>query len=144
MPTFRFQCMHCGLNFQQRAVSQNATVRCECGQMVGSTVSGVHAGVSATVTGVGPTTTGLSGVDYNADRAIAEYSAAKWKSINDRQRDKIELLHATGATGFDLTKTHDGGYRVMDKAEREASERSRQFHFNVLRKAPPPKKTDGA
>lgn len=88
----------------------------------------------------GPTTTGFSGMDYNADRAIGEYSTRKWGEIRERQKLKEDIIQATGATGFDLSKTPDGNYRVMTPEERSASERSRQFHFNVLKKAPPPDK----
>ena len=88
----------------------------------------------------GPTqVSGFSGVDHNADRAIGEYSQQKWGEIRRRYNHKVDILQQTGAEGRDLSKTHDGSYRVMTREEREKSERSREFHFNVLKKAAPPR-----
>lgn len=137
MPTYRFQCLSCGLNFQARTAPDAKETKCECGASVSRDLPrGVNIGLSAVVTEMGPTTTGFSGMDYNADRAIGEYSKRTWDYISDRQRGKRQLIQATGATGWDLTRNPDGTYRVMDPSERVSSETSRKFHFNVMKHAP--------
>lgn len=83
--------------------------------------------------------TGFSGADHNADRAIGAYSESKWGEIKRRHKDKVDIIRQTNAEGKDLSRTHDGTYRVMTPDERAKSERSREFHFNVLRKAPRPR-----
>jgi hypothetical protein len=42
-------------------------------------------------------------------------------------------MHSQGATGWDLSRNPDGTYRVMSAEERAASERSREFHFKVMK-----------
>lgn len=142
MPTYRFQCHSCGLNFQARADSSATSIKCDgCGeQALKDLPRTVNVAVNGATNEMGPTTTGFSSVDYNADRAIGEYSKHTWKKISDRQQDKLSVMAETGATGFDLTRTPDGNYRVMSQEERAASERSRNFHFNVMKHAPKPQK----
>jgi hypothetical protein len=65
------------------------------------------------------------------DRIVGQDSLTKWKQISLRQKDKLRVMHANNVTGFDLTRTHDGSYRPMSKDNREASERSRGFHFKM-------------
>jgi hypothetical protein len=77
--------------------------------------------------------TGLSGVDYNFDRAVGESSKKNWQGIAQRQRDKIDVVQSNGVTGWDLSRNPDGTYRVMTPEERAASERSREFHFKVVK-----------
>lgn len=137
MPTYRFQCVSCGLNFQARTAPDIATTKCECGAAAGRDLPrGVNIALAGGANHMGPTTTGFSGVDYHEDRAIGEYSKNTWEKIAQRQQDKRDLIDATGASGFDLTRNPDGTYRVMDPQERRASERSRNFHFNVMKHAP--------
>ena len=138
MPSYRFQCVACGLNFLARAPIGVREHKCVgCGSMV---EVGLPRSVNVSVEGdgasTGPSTTGMTGVDYNADRAIGSYSRLKWREIAARQRDKIGVIQATGASGFDLSRNPDGSYRVMTPEERSASERSRKFHFNVMKYAP--------
>lgn len=134
MPTYRFQCNACGLSFTARAGAEVLEYKCDCGKVAKRTLpQGIHVSVSGNVQGLGPPTTGLSGVDYNFDRAVGESSRKNWQGIAARQRDKLDVISANkGATGFDLSKQADGSYRVMAPEERAASERSREFHFKVL------------
>jgi hypothetical protein len=105
----------------------------ECGKEVTRSLPKT---VNAAVSGGGADLrrdTGLSGVDYNFDRAVGESSKKNWKGISMRQRDKIDLVQSQGVTGWDLSRNPDGSYRVMKPEERAASERSREFHFKVVK-----------
>jgi hypothetical protein len=135
MPFYRFQCLACGLEFQSRVQAGSTSCPCSgCGAEAQKDLpKKVNVGFSVRVETQGPTTTGYAGMDYNADRAIGEYSKGKWGEIANRQKDKISYLQQSGATGFDLSRNPDGTYRVMSPEERAASERSRKFHFNMLR-----------
>lgn len=135
MPTYRFQCEACGLNFTTRGKSDITETKCECGALAKRTLpQGVNVAVSAGNADL-KDSTGLSGVDYNFDRAVGESSRRNWRGIAQRQRDKIEVVRANGVTGFDLSRNPDGTYRVMDPEERAASERSRDFHFKMVNHA---------
>lgn len=137
MPTYLFQCAHCGLQTNLRVALGDTQAKCSCGAMADRCMpNGVRVGVTSSSEGASQVT-GFSGVDHNADRAIGEYSQAKWGEIRKRYNQKQDIIQRTGAEGKDLSKTHDGSYRVMTKEEREKSERSREFHFNVLKKARP-------
>lgn len=134
MPSYRFQCEHCGLSFTARGPADMASTPCtECGKTVARALPKT---VNAAVSGGGTDLrrdTGLSGVDYNFDRAVGESSQKNWKGIAQRQRDKIDLVRSQGVTGWDLSRNPDGTYRVMKPEERAASERTREFHFKVVK-----------
>jgi len=129
MPTYRFQCDSCGLNFTAQKNPDTTETKCECGAMakrdlprdVNVTVSGGNVDTSKDATG-------LSGIDYNFDRAVGESSRKNWKAISQRQREKIDIVRANNATGWDLSRMPDGGYRVMTPEERQMSENARTFH----------------
>jgi hypothetical protein len=65
------------------------------------------------------------------DKVVGEDAKGKWDKIAARHKDKVRLLEQTGATGFDLTKQHDGSYAIMTPQQRAASERTRAFHFKM-------------
>ncbi len=134
MPTYRFQCQKCGLNFTaQRAVDTGEAKCSECGEMAPRVLP--H-GVNVTVSGGNVDTrtesVGISAIDYGFDRAVGESAKKNWNGIRGRQRDKLDIVRANNATGFDLSRNPDGTYRVMDAEERAASERSREFHFKMV------------
>lgn len=135
MPTYRFQCQSCGLSFTSRGNPDVKDAKCQCGQMAPRVLpQGVNVTVSGGAVNTATDTVGLSGVDYNFDRAVGASAQKNWGHIRDRQRDKIDLAQANGATGFDLSRNPDGTYRVMTPEERVASERARGFHFQALDK----------
>lgn len=138
MPTYRFQCTSCGLNFTARAAPTAPSMKCQCGSLAGKDLPSGSSHVAMSTAGdtTGPTTTGFSGVDYNEDRAIGEYSAKKWKVIETRRKAKEDIIREAGVTGFDLSRTPDGDYRVMDPRERVSSERARSWHHGVMRHRP--------
>ncbi len=134
MPTYRFQCENCGLSFTSRGPVDMATSPCsECGTVVHRALpKTIHTSVSSGGSDL-TRDTGLSGVDYNFDRAVGESSQKNWQGIAQRQRDKIDLVQSQGVTGWDLSRNPDGTYRVMTPEERAASERTREFHFKVVK-----------
>lgn len=135
MPTYRFQCQFCGLSFAARGAVDVKDIKCQCGKMADRVLpQGVNVSVSAGNADLSKDTVGLSGVDYNFDRAVGESSQKNWDKIQERQRDKMELARANNVTGWDLSRNLDGTYRVMKPEERAASERSREFHFKALDK----------
>lgn len=129
MPTYRFQCKNCGLNFTARAemgVRELPCAACHKGA-VRELPKEIHTGHR--VTGLGPTAappnTGFAGVDFNADRVIGEDARQKWAVIRQRQQHKVDQIRAAGATGFDLSRTPEGSYRLMAPKERTAKEQAR-------------------
>jgi hypothetical protein len=96
-------------------------------------------GVNVTVSGGKVNTrdeaTGLSGIDYDFDRAVGESARRNWQGISERQRDKIEVIQTHGVTGWDLSRNPDGTYRVMTPEERRKSETARAFHEKMLEHA---------
>ena len=136
MPTYRFQCESCGLNFAAHGKPDLVEAKCGCGKMAGRILpSGVNVTVSGGNVDTSKDSTGLSGIDYNFDRAVGESSRKNWKGIADRQRDKLEVMQANGISGWDLSRNPDGTYRAMNPEERDASERSREFHFQMVKHA---------
>lgn len=134
MPTYRFQCENCGLSFTARGAADMTSAPCsECGTLVQRALpKTLYAATSGGGTDL-TKDTGLSGVDYNFDRAVGESSKKNWQGIAQRQRDKIDVVQSNGVTGWDLSRNPDGTYRVMTPEERAASERSREFHFKVVK-----------
>ena len=132
MPTYRFQCAGCGLNFTARGAVDVRETLCTCGKTAGRVLpAGVNVSVSSGSKDLRTETVGLSGVDYNFDRAVGLSSRKNWLGIAGRQRDKLDVVRANNATGWDLSRNLDGTYRVMTPEERSASERAREFHFKV-------------
>lgn len=134
MPTYRFQCEKCGLNFTaQRAVD---TVSAKCSECGVDAPRVLPHGVNVTVSGGNVDTrtesVGISAIDYGFDRAVGESAKKNWNGIRGRQRDKLDVVRANGVTGWDLTKRPDGTYGVMSPEQRAASERSREFHFKMV------------
>jgi hypothetical protein len=136
MATYRFQCEACGLSFTARGAPDVKEAKCECGKPAKRTLpQGTHIAVSGGNADLRTDTVGLSGIDYNFDRAVGESSKKTWQGIAGRQRDKLDIVQANGVTGWDLSRNPDGTYRVMNAEERAASERSRGFHFNMVNHA---------
>jgi hypothetical protein len=106
---------------------------CECGELGKRTLpKSVNVALSGGTVDL-TKDTGLSGIDYNFDRAVGESSKKNWRGIAQRQRSKLDVIRANNVTGWDLSKNTDGTYRVMNSEERAASERSREFHFKAVK-----------
>ncbi len=137
MPIYEYQCDECGLKFDQlRKMSESdAPQRClECGTNARKLMSAVnHAFVhpASQTRGMAPPNTGTSD-DYNFDKAIGRDAAKRWEHIGQRiDRKKQVIRDNPGATGYDLSRNHDGSYRVMNPQERAASEAGRAIGAQV-------------
>jgi putative FmdB family regulatory protein len=137
LPIYEYQCEECGLKFDRlRKMSESdAPQPClECGMDARKLMSAVnHAFVHPTsqTRGMAPPNTGTSD-DYNFDKAIGRDAAKRWEHIGDRiHRKKQVLKDNPGATGYDLSRNHDGSYRVMHPQERATSEAGRALGAEV-------------
>lgn len=80
-----------------------------------------------------PSNIGVSSVDHNVDRLAGRRSRQQWEHVEERQAHKKGVLRQhPGATGFDLSATPDGDYRVMQSEERKVKDNFRQFHNKKL------------
>lgn len=128
MPVYVYQCSSCGLKFEKRVgMADRAKQPCQCGQEASQSVpDDVGFSFNQPTSGVAPQNTGLSSVDMSYDRVIAQDAAQKWEIHEKRAAMKRQVLRENpNATKQDLSKTPDGGYRVMKPEERKASEAAR-------------------
>ena len=132
MPIYEFTCQTCGLRFDRLSKMSESGLRevpcAECKQPAIRAISIVNhtfAHGANQVRGAAPPNTGTSD-DWNYDKAIGRDAEQKWRLIDARTKHKKDILKATpGATGDDLSRTHDGTYRVMPQGERVAAETGR-------------------
>lgn len=150
MPVYEYQCDACGLRFDKlRKMSESdAPQAClECGVAARKLVSVVnHAFVhpASQTRGMAPPNTGTSD-DYNVDKAIGRDAARRWEHIGQRiERKKQVIRDNPGSTGYDLSRKHDGTYRVMNANERAASEAGRAIGAEVQKAIQAEKKTSGS
>lgn len=106
----------------------------ECAFQARKIVSVVnHSFAHTVVGGPRPQNTGVHKIDYNYDMTIGMDSAQRWADISARQAHKRDVIRKNpGATGFDLSKTHEGDYRVMKPEERQAAEKGRKIHRDAM------------
>lgn len=129
MPVFRYQCESCGLNFSARVANAASEAKCVCGVSARKDLPrGVSVTTSVATNGLSSPDSGLSAHDYEIDRIVGEDAKSSWSRIASRQKEKIRVIQATGATGFDLTKRPDGSYGIMTAQQRAASERTRLWN----------------
>ena len=82
-----------------------------------------------------PSNIGVSTVDHNVDRLAGTRSRQQWENIEERQAHKMSVLRQhVGATGFDLSATPEGDYRVMGGEERQVKDNFRKSHNERLAK----------
>jgi putative FmdB family regulatory protein len=134
MPVYRFQCQECGLSFSARVAASVSDTKCEaCGSNASKSLPRSFS-ISTSVSGGSldaPPASGFASHDYEVDRIVGQDSLNKWRGIAKRQKEKLRVMNEHNVTGFDIRKTVDGSYRPMSQPEREASERSRNFHFKM-------------
>lgn len=150
MPVYEYLCEACGLKFDRlRKMSESdAPQPClECGSDTRKLVSTVnHAFVhpASQTRGLAPPNTGTSD-DYNYDKVIGRDAARRWENIRQRvERKKQVIKENPGSTGDDLSRNHDGTYRVMSRQERSASEAGRAIGAEVQKAIKAEKKDDGS
>jgi putative FmdB family regulatory protein len=139
MPIYEYACQDCGLYFEQmRKLSESdAPMKCpDCSswetQKLVSVVN--HTFAHKPVNGPVPQNTGVHSIDYNADRVIGRDAEQKWALISERQKHKREVIKSNpGSSGHDLSRTHEGDYRVMKPEERKAVETARSLHNDAMK-----------
>jgi putative FmdB family regulatory protein len=137
LPIYEYTCNECSIRFEKmrKLAEHDDPANCpECGTVVNKVPSATNfAFAGAIVGGPRPQNTGVHSIDYNADRVIGRDAESRWKTITERQDYKRKVLRDNpGATGFDLSRTRDGDYKVMKPEERQASERGRALHTQAL------------
>jgi putative FmdB family regulatory protein len=139
VPIYEYLCEECGLKFDRlRKMSESDMPQpcLECGTTARKLVSAAnHAFVhpASQTRGMSPPSTGTSD-DYNFDKVIGRDAARRWEHIGDRiDRKKQVIKENPGATGYDLSRNHDGSYRVMGQQERASSEAGRAIGAEVQR-----------
>lgn len=138
MPIYEYECQSCGLRFEKmrKLSDSDSPASCpECSapetRKLMSSVN--HSFAHVPVGGPRPQNTGVHSIDYSADRVIGRDAEQRWKTIAERQSHKRGVIRANpGATGFDLSRTYDGDYRVMAPPERKAVETARGVHKKVM------------
>jgi putative FmdB family regulatory protein len=128
MPLYSFQCQTCGLRFEKRVgMAERAKQPCECGQQATQAVpEDLAFNFNQPTTGILPQNTGIASLDTSYDRVIAQDAAQKWEGVQKRDQIKRAVLRDNpNATKADLSKTHEGSYRVMKPQERRAAETAR-------------------
>lgn len=132
MPVFRYQCESCGLNFSARVANATTAAKCSCGVEAQQDLPrGVSVTTSVSTKSVSTPDSGLSAHDYNIDRIVGSDAKDKWDQIAARQKEKVRIIQATGASGFDLVRQPNGSYGVMKPQQRQASEKTRSFHTKI-------------
>jgi putative FmdB family regulatory protein len=134
---YEYSCDECGLQFEEMkpmSKSDEPEVCPECGETARKLVSAVnHTFAHIPVGGPRPQNTGVHSIDYKADTVIGRDAEAKWKLISERQKHKKGIIQSTpGASGHDLSRTHEGDYRVMAPEERRAAETARKVHRTAI------------
>ena len=107
---------------------------CECGETASLMPSAPQFVFESNTQSLAPTNTGASSVDHNFDRIIGAGSRKLWGRIVKRHAHKRKVIRENpGISGFDLSRTPDGDYRVMKPDERRAAETGRNLHHKAIR-----------
>lgn len=132
MPTYRFQCGSCGLRFEAaaKASDHKAAQPCSaCGKSADRLPpTDVHGVFEQPVTGPVPQNTGVAELDTHIDRVIGKSAEQGWEAHTERVEEKKGVIAQTGATGYDLSRTLDGSWKVMKPEERRAVETARAIN----------------
>lgn len=139
MPVYEYECQECGLRFERMRKMSESDAPTPCTACKApdarkrvSASNFAFSFPSSQMRGMAPPNTGTS-IDHNADLVIGRDSEQRWKVAAERQTYKKKVLQKNpGATGFDLSKTHEGDYRVMRPEERKAAESARKLHRQAM------------
>jgi len=152
LPIYVFQCHGCGLRFDKlfpRASSAEelpATSCTDCGEQATRQVTAAAFTFNhpaSQTRGMAPPSTGTSD-DWNYDKTIGRDAAKRWEHIGQRMDRKRQVIAENpGSSGYDLSRNPDGSYRVMQPAERAASEAGRAIGAEVQKVIQAEKKDGG-
>lgn len=139
MAIYSYVCQSCGLSFEKMkgmAGSESPEACPECktpdAKKQITAVNFAFTFPASQTKGMAPPNTGTSH-DWNFDKVIGRDAEQKHKLIQERQAHKRDVIRDNpGATGHDLSRTHDNTYRVMKPEERRASEAGRAVHKKAM------------
>lgn len=143
LPTYEYQCL-CGRLFEKYLSLSKRTTGQKCPScdviVLRALPSKVSGHFNLEVTGPVPQNTGAS-LDAHIDRVIGQ-SARQGKAVAQRRvEDKKGLLYDNpGTRPSDLSKNHDGSYRVMKPEESAAHGRSQKIHQAAMNRDTPRKR----
>jgi putative FmdB family regulatory protein len=141
MPVYTYLCT-CGLRFEASASIKDyqkpkACPSCKdnASRCTPTDIDGVF---HQEVTGPVPQNTGISQLDVSIDRAIGQSANQGWEAIDERNKDKEQVLRDTGAKRHHLSKNPDGSYRVLEPQARDIHARANLIHSLAMRRLHPP------
>jgi putative FmdB family regulatory protein len=126
MPTYDYQCNHCGLLFEKSVLfsERESTQKCKsCGeqaepQMARDVSFSFNPNIGNKPT---PPNTGISAYDHKADRAIGKSAEFGWSMQEKRAEQKRQLLRDNPNAEYgNLSRNPDNTYRVMGSEETSA------------------------
>lgn len=123
MPTYDYQCNHCGLLFEKSVLfsERENTQKCKsCGeqaepQMARDISFSFNPNIGNKPT---PPNTGISGYDHKVDRAIGKSAEFGWSMQEKRAEEKRALLRDNPNAQYgNISRNPDNTYRVMGNEE---------------------------
>jgi putative FmdB family regulatory protein len=122
MPLYEYQCHDCGNRFERTAKpAKREEQPCpSCGKKARIRMNGDFSySFNQTVGGMEPPNTGVSAYDHMVDRVIGKDAEQRWKSIEEREAHKREVLRDNpSATATDLSVSEEGTYEVSQYGKR--------------------------
>jgi len=138
MPTYEYQCQHCGLRFEAKASMKGHMnpIKCQdCGEEAPRHLpDGVTGVFNQETDGLPkPQNTGVSQIDVVADRAIGASAKKGWAHVRDRVARKRSILRDNPhVEPEDLSRTPDGDYKILSPEERGVHERANAINSKAM------------
>lgn len=135
MPTYKFLCLNCSIEFEKiipASKRDNGYPCVSCGNTVQRQVSTSNFAFQHKPTGPVPQNTGVASIDYNYDKVIGRDAEQRWKTIEERRDAKIATVADERRKGRDVhldhvTPTLDGTYRTLTQPEINKVNRDRKL-----------------
>jgi hypothetical protein len=138
MPLFDYQC-GCGLCFERRGKVTKAMAPRECPSCREMARRVPPSGIAFTFSpehthnGPVPQNTGISSVDYDADRIVGKDARKRYAVYEKRDQRRREVLaQHPGRSKKDLSVLPDGDVRVMSSEEKQTVRNTRAFNNLAL------------
>jgi len=104
-----------------------------CAKDVSPELSAPEFAFSHTPEGLGPQSTGVSGLDHDVDRIVGRDAERQWAAVAERKNRKNRILASNPDKDLeDLSRTFDDDYRVMTRAERRAAATAANLHHEAV------------
>lgn len=135
MPLFNFQCYNCGLQFDSFCKKEEIyTTKCKsCSEISKPILKGNSFSFDENIKSPLPQNTGVSSIDHDFDRVIAEDSYKKWKIINKRNIQKHKLLgKKPNLDGENIQLMPDGEYVVVDNKKKKGLQKIKKDYLKPV------------